>query len=503
MTEIKTGPSSALKAAPAWGQTKVTNAKGESVGRATPPAPILLSGKSAGGGSTIQASAPTGGAPRAAGGAPGPAAPLAVPIAIGKPVGREILARHLNQAGVATAVGLGFSVAATSKKAVAANPSLVRLVPPNGMSQAEAQRLLHEAMPAGEFFRNMIYRPIKPETGSNEPAGVGPIGPGASGSGGALAGRPPSCPENRCYAVDLMAWDRSKLAQCEMGRKIGVIDTGHDGQHSAFAGSTVRLARIAHNRAPITANWHGTGVLAILAGNPASATPGLIPNAEFILADVFFGDGRGQPISDTASLLDALRLMSEFGVEVVNLSLSGPRDPAIEQEIARMTAKGVVFVAAAGNDGPTASPSYPAAYKSVIAVTAVNSDGFGYRHANQGDYIDMAAPGVGIWTAAPGDKQAYVTGTSFATPYVTAVMAVMMGEIKGWSKDRILDRIKYQDLGAPGKDSVFGRGVALAPTSCSNPRLVTVPGKRNPFDTTVIARDEPRASLMRVKGPEQ
>src|SRR5262249_58302580 len=90
-----------------------------------------------------------------------------------------------------------------------------------------------------------------------------------------------------------------------------------------------------------------------------------------------------------------------------------------------MSEGGVVFAAAAGNGGPFALPSSPAAYPEVIAVTAVDRNLVGYRHATRGPHIDLAAPGVDIWTALPDKREGPQTGTSFAVPYVTAAAAAV------------------------------------------------------------------------------
>lgn len=68
---------------------------------------------------------------------------------------------------------------------------------------------------------------------------------------------------------------------------------------------------------------------------------------------------------------------------------------------------GTIFIAAAGNGGPGAPPSYPAAYSEVLAVTAVGKNLSAYRRANQGDFIDVSAPDVDIWTALPGGRQGF------------------------------------------------------------------------------------------------
>ncbi len=125
------------------------------------------------------------------------------------------------------------------------------------------------------------------------------------------------------------------------------------------------------------------------------------------------------------NLLNALAWLDALDVRLVNMSFSGPPDELLETAIAKMHAKGVVFVAAAGNEGPAAPPSYPAAYPSVIAVTAVGEFCQGYRYANRGSYVDIAAPGVDVWTALPNGMQGYKSGTSFAAPFVTSIIAAM------------------------------------------------------------------------------
>ena len=99
------------------------------------------------------------------------------------------------------------------------------------------------------------------------------------------------------------------------------------------------------------------------------------------------------PPSDTVSMLRAFDWLESKGVKIVNMSLSGPPDELIRKAIEKLTAKGMIFIAAAGNEGPTSGPSYPAAYDQVIAVTAVNKALQNYRYANRGTYIDFCGAG--------------------------------------------------------------------------------------------------------------
>ena len=109
------------------------------------------------------------------------------------------------------------------------------------------------------------------------------------------------------------------------------------------------------------------------------------------------------------------------------------------------------------------TPSYPAAYEQVIAVTAVDKNLRGYIHANHGDYIDVAAPGVGIWTALPGVLEGYQSGTSFAAPHVTAILAAVHDRVEDKSKEGFLKALAIRDLGQAGRDRIYGQGLVLAP----------------------------------------
>ena len=277
---------------------------------------------------------------------------------------------------------------------------------------------------------------------------------------------PSPCPESRCFGPSLIRWHPS-MSACAKGMRIGVIDTAIEHDHADFAGRRIKVGSFSgeHQRAP---SLHGTGVLAVLGGNRSAGTPGLVPSAEFYVADVFFADGKGYLVSDTATLLRALNWLDMFQIKVVNMSLSGPNDPLLERAIAELSyKKGMIFVAAAGNEGPAGPPSYPAAYKDVIAVTAVSKDLRGYRYANHGNYIDVAAPGVDIWTALPGGGHAFQSGTSFAVPYVTSIVAAMYRSVAIKRKSEFLRRLPFYDLGPVGRDPIYGMGLILAPDECA------------------------------------
>lgn len=367
----------------------------------------------------------------------------------------EVLAVNLSSAGVARAQALGFSVSASSSAPLEGMVTVLT-VPP-GVDALDALELLKQDLPAGRFLLNHLYRLYFPA--SKNDSGKEP------GAEPAVLGGVGKCGADRCYAKAAIGW-KDGFAACARGVRVGVIDTDIDLRHPAFAGQKITHSSILPDGKHSSANWHGTGVLALLAGRQDSGTPGLIHEADFYVASIFFADEDGESVTDTVSILKALDWMSASGAKLVNMSFAGPPDDLMQMRIETLSAQGFVFAAAAGNEGPAAGPSYPAAYPQVIAVTAIARDMRVYPLANRGAYIDVAAPGVRIWTAAPNAREGYRVGTSFAAPFVTAVLAIQQRDVLRPPKAALLNRLKTVNLGSSNRSPTYGRGLLQAPGRC-------------------------------------
>ena len=365
----------------------------------------------------------------------------------------EVLAVGLDPASIERAKALGFLADLQAIALKASDHTITRLTVPPGLDAVRGQELLTRELPDHRFELNKVYRLYRAAVREEKP-------------GQPDKGKPATA--ECCFAWRVIGW-KETLAPCARGLQVGVIDTDIDEAHPAFAGRTIHRFDFSSDGHGAPPNWHGTAVLSLLAGSPLGGAPGLIPDAEFFAANIFFSDERGEMAADTLSLLKALDWMKSFGVKVVNMSFSGPRDELVAEAIEKLSKKDIVFVAAAGNEGPTAAPSYPAAYPQVIAVTAVTKDLRNYRYANRGDHIDVAAPGVDVWTAMPGGRAGYHSGTSFAAPHVTAILAVEPRSRLKQDKADLLDGLPVIDLGQQGRDPVYGRGLLVAPSECTPP----------------------------------
>ncbi|MEK7342560.1 MAG: S8 family serine peptidase [Pseudomonadota bacterium] len=248
--------------------------------------------------------------------------------------------------------------------------SVTRLTPPAGRSLARALREVRKRAPGAQASADNLYFP--------------------SGPGLALA-------------ADALA--SGKVS----GRAAGLIDGGV-ARHPSLTGGVEQ--RGFAQGAP-RASAHGTAVASLIAGD--GAIRGAAPGAPLLVADVYGDDPAG---GSAFAIVRALGWMAARGVPVVTVSLVGPANPLLEGAIRLARDKGVMVVAAVGNDGPAAPPAYPASYPGVIAVTGIDGRGRPLPEAGRALHVDFAAPGADMRAATLDGGKGAVRGTSFAAPLV-------------------------------------------------------------------------------------
>ncbi|MDN7124775.1 S8 family serine peptidase [Pseudidiomarina sp. 1APP75-32.1] len=259
-------------------------------------------------------------------------------------------------------------------------------------------------------------------------------------------------------AEDLPANSNSGVA-CEDPLTLGAIDTRIDTGLSYFAEADI------HQRSFLDDEFaqplaHGTAIAGLWLGKGEELQP-LVPNARLLAAAVFYEHNslsQGAPVS---ALIEALDWLVAEGVRVINMSLTGPDNAILRVALQRAHASGTIIVAAAGNAGPAAPPLYPAAYDKVIAVTAVDVQQRVYPWANRGRHIEYAALGVDVTTVRGGGGLTAESGTSMAAPVVSALLSCVLADSAEARETSIADKLSpyLQDLGAPGPDPIFGRGL--------------------------------------------
>lgn len=328
---------------------------------------------------------------------------------LGQPVVRgEVLALAPSPDVLARIEQAGFRVARRSELDGLGLEAVVLAVP-KGVSAREAVRRLQAIDPEGAYEFNHLYQ--------------------ASGqaSGGAARRAPPSA-----------------AAGGAAGLRLGLVDGSAAADHPALRRAKVSQRAFAPGGARVTD--HATAVASLMAG-AAGPFRGAAPGANLYVADVYGTTPAG---GSAEAIARGLSWLAQNRVPVVNISLVGPKNRLLEQSVAALNARGVVVVAAVGNDGPAAPPLYPAAYPGVVAVTAVNGRRQVLPEAGRGSHVDFAAPGADMAGAGARGGYVAVRGTSFAAPLVAGLIARQGGRVDG---------LAAADLGAAGPDPVYGRGL--------------------------------------------
>ncbi|HBB73762.1 MAG TPA: hypothetical protein DC048_04840, partial [Planctomycetaceae bacterium] len=207
---------------------------------------------------------------------------------------------------------------------------------------------------------------------------------------------------------------------------------------------------------------HGTHVAGTIAATARNARgiAGVAPGVRIMPVKVLGDTGSGS----AGAVAEGIIWAADNGAEVITMSLGGTtRSSAMEMAVSYALQRGVTVIAAAGNSRAWGSPlSYPAAYEGVVAVAATTPQDTVASFSTGNASVDIAAPGTGIWSTIPGDRYAAYNGTSMATPHVAAVAALVHARAADLGASVNVPGILLEtarDLGAPGRDDDFGRGL--------------------------------------------
>ena len=320
-------------------------------------------------------------------------------------VRREIVAWALTPAALAAALADGLRLERTigggdgdgddiSEPGLAALRTLVLRVP-DGADTARMLARLRARDPDGVYDFNHIY------TGS---------------AAGQMGGATPVATANTVT----IAGAGAVVPSSRGGPRVGLVDSGVDTSHAAFHGARIERWGCAGQPHPST---HGTAVAALMVGQSGRFQGGA-PQADLYAADIYCDSPTGGSADKIAA---ALTWLAGEKVAVINLSLVGPANGALERIVGVLQQRGHLLVAAVGNDGPAAPPLYPASYPGVVGVSAVDRNGRALPEAARGPQVMFAAPGNNMVSAAPGAPAFRpVRGTSFAAPLVAALLSHSM-----------------------------------------------------------------------------
>lgn len=280
------------------------------------------------------------------------------------------------------------------------------------------------------------------------------------------------------------------------GQTVAVVDTGVDANHPDLAGVLVGGfdALDGSSDGGVDPNGHGThvaGIIAAVAGN-GIGVEGFAPGAKVMPIRVLNEQGTGFS-SDVA---EGILWAASNGATVVNLSLGSPDESSVvTTAIGQAVSRGVVVVAASGNEGAKGNPViFPASLDNVIGVGAIDQGDAHASFSGNGDWLDVVAPGVQIASTMNGDYM-YSTGTSMAAPFVSATAALVRARHTSLDPAGVATHLATtsEDLGATGFDPLFGHGL-IDPVAA----LSTTPGGTAPVEVPEEPVEEKEAAAEPV-----
>ncbi len=261
--------------------------------------------------------------------------------------------------------------------------------------------------------------------------------------------------------------------------KVAIIDTGIDSKHpdlKVAGGVCVLDVQCKGNYQDDSYDGHGSHVAGIIAAqNNSIGSIGIAPGASLYAIKALDSNGDGT----TTTILSGIDWAIQNKMDIINLSLiAEDDDPVLREMVNKAYERGILVVAAAGNNGfkdPNKDiVQYPGKYDSVIAVGGVDSSLKRMVSSATGTELEVVAPGEEIYSTVPktgdfedGNVDGYtkLSGTSMAAPYVAGVLALLKEEYPNESNVELRKRLDdgAKDLGTVGKDWSFGYGLVQVP----------------------------------------
>jgi subtilisin family serine protease len=283
---------------------------------------------------------------------------------------------------------------------------------------------------------------------------------------------------------------------------IALLDTGVSRSHPDLSGKLLPGHDFYNNDAdPSDDEGHGTYTAGVAAASTDNGTgvSGICWACKILPVKVLGSRGQG----DDATIAAGIRWAVDQGVRIISMSLGGPDDTSVIRDAVEYARDhNVLIIAASGNGQAEGNlPNYPAAYPSVLAVSATNSTDGVTGFSTTGSFVDIAAPGVGLWSTlwlrGEGDTYGVANGTSAACPHVAGAAALALSlrpELTAAQLAEVLEA-GADDQGAPGKDPEYGYGrlnllrtvqIAADPNVLSRSRIQGVVAGAQAGQVTVV-----------------
>jgi len=248
------------------------------------------------------------------------------------------------------------------------------------------------------------------------------------------------------------AWDIARGS----GVTVAVLDSGIDPTHPDLASQLVPGWNFWENNSNTADVYgHGTKAAGVIGaiGNNSNGVTGVAFNARLMPIRVTDTSGN----ASLSALASGLSYAADHGARVANMSFAVQSYATVISAAQYFVNKGGVVMNSAGNYA-TLDSSAPSS--ALVSVSATDGSDALASFSSYGPYVDLAAPGVSIWTTTSGGGYGAVSGTSFSSPLTAGVAALVMSANPGLSGPQVVNVLEStaRDLGAAGDDNYFGYG---------------------------------------------
>lgn len=227
---------------------------------------------------------------------------------------------------------------------------------------------------------------------------------------------------------------------------IAVIDSGVNREHPDLQNERILpgFDFITNSHVEVDLNGHGTSIIGLLQAttNNNKGISSLLHEYPVNILPLRIMDAKG--ITKISSIVQAIDFAIQQQVDVINLSLGGAHPSVAEQHaIEKAINHGILVVASAGNDALKGNPmNYPAAYPNVVGVGSITPKGQRAPFSNFHDYVDFVAPGTNLLSTNIQNTYSTVQGTSFSTPFVSALASMICSIDPTVTKDVIYSTLQ-------------------------------------------------------------
>ena len=258
-------------------------------------------------------------------------------------------------------------------------------------------------------------------------------------------GLDPSSAQMLGWEIKKLNIDRQWTYSEGRGVVVAVIDTGCDLEHIDIKNNLLKGINIIDNsKDPQDDNGHGSHVCGMIAAeNNGLGMVGVSPKVKILPVNALDSKGNGS----LRNVIEGIIWAADAGADFITMSLGASNsNDQLEKAIQYASLKGSVVFAAAGNSGENTEILYPARYKNVISIGAIDENLSRTSFTCSGEDLDFLSPGHNIFSIAPNSGYAIMSGTSMSNPFAVGCAALLLSHNRQHKKFSLRSAQDYIDV---------------------------------------------------------